>query len=68
MSKIMSYRADDTLCEVPGMRPWAYFGFGDGRGSHERTPVAISIQFHIQVSCEISFVLGATLLVYFELR
>lgn len=65
MSEIMSDCADETSCEVPEMRRWAYSGFGDRRGSYVRTAVDISIQHHILVSFEISFMPDATLLVYF---
>lgn len=43
MSKITSDRIDETFCEVPEMRRWAYLGFGDGRGSYVRTVVDILI-------------------------
>lgn len=40
-------------------------GFGDWRGSYARTAVDISIWHHVRVPFGISFVLDATLLVYF---
>lgn len=68
MSKIMSDRTDEAFCETPEMRRQAYFGFGDGRGSHPRAAVDISIQHHAPVSFEIPFMPDATLLVYIGLK